>query len=81
MVEAINARYAVEVGASIPALRVLFELDDPKIAADIHNRKELLEELTNLTDHPSAHQDGLASATTLATRQATKGLLRQDLLK
>jgi hypothetical protein len=63
----------------ISALRVLLELDHLKIAANINNRKELMEELTNLTDRPTAHHDDLATA--LATWQATKGLFRQDHLK
>ena len=65
----------------ISALRVLLETGHLKIAPTIHNRKELIEELTNLTDRPTAHHDDLAMATAIATWQATKGLFRQDHLK
>ena len=56
----------------ISALRLLLETNHLKIAKDIHNRKELVEELTNLTDRPTAHHDDLAMATALTTWQATK---------
>ena len=62
----------------ISALRVLLEIDHLKIAAAINNRKELIEELTNLTDRPTAHHDDLAMATALAAWKATRGLFRHD---
>lgn len=65
----------------ISALRILLETNHLKIAQDINNRKELVEELTNLTDRGTAHHDDLAMATALATWKATQGLFRQDHLK
>ena len=73
--------YCVPRRDLISALRLLLELDHLKIAKDINNRKELIEELTNLTDRPTAHHDDLAMAAALATWKATQGLFRQDLLK
>lgn len=65
----------------ISALRLLLETNHLKIAEEINNRKQLLEELTNLTDRPTHHHDDLAMATALATWKATQGLFRQDHLK
>jgi len=59
----------------ISALRLLLESGHLKIAQDIHNRKELVQELTNLTDRSGPHHDDLAMATALTTWQATKNLI------